>query len=78
MFSRAHMTVVDWWIFFILMVIPIVNFVMFFVLLLSPSTNRSLKNYLLAIVLPFFIIFILMFIFGAGFGIFENMRQMWR
>lgn len=72
MFSKNHMTVGSWWVFFILMAIPVLNVVMFFVILLSGETNKSLKNYLLAIVLPFFIIFILMFFFGIGVGMFDR------
>ena len=73
MFAKTHMTVGSWWLFFILMAIPGVNIVMFFVILLSGSTNKSLKNYLLTIVLPFFILFGLMFFFGIGSGMFGRL-----
>jgi hypothetical protein len=52
MFSKKQMGVVDWWVFWLLMAIPVVNIVMFFILLLSGNTNPSLKNYLLALILP--------------------------
>lgn len=76
MFSKNHMTIGSWWLFFLLMALPLVNVVMFFVLLLSGDTNRSLKNYLLAIVLPFFILFFLMIFFGFGFGIIERLMDL--
>lgn len=60
MFSKRELRVVDWWIFWLLMAIPIVNIVMFFVLLLSGSTNKSLKNYLLALILPVILMIILL------------------
>jgi len=75
MFSKNHMTIGSWWVFFIVMAIPLVNVVMFFVLLLSGDTNRSLKNYLLAIVLPVFLIFIFVFVFGFGIGLVERLRD---
>jgi len=75
MFSKSHMTIGSWWVFFLVMAIPLVNVVMFFVLLLSGDTNRSLKNYLLAIVLPFFLIFVFVFVFGFGFGLVERLRD---
>jgi hypothetical protein len=63
MFSKRHMSVGDWWVFFILMAIPLVNILVFVILLLSSGTNRSLKNYLLALILP---VLILLVLFGAG------------
>jgi hypothetical protein len=57
------MSVGDWWVFFILMAIPLVNILVFVILLLSSGTNRSLKNYLLALILP---VLILLVLFGAG------------
>jgi len=76
MFSKNHMTIGSWWVFFLLMALPLVNIVMFFVLLFSGDTNKSLKNYLLAIVLPFFILFFLMFFFGIGFGLIDRFQDM--
>lgn len=73
MFSNEHMSVIDWWLFFILSIIPIVNIIVFIMILLSENANKSLKNYLLAIVLPGLILFGLMFILGplSGFGPFR-------
>ena len=71
MFSKRELGVVDWWIFFILMVIPIVNIVVFFLLLLSDGTNKCLKNYLLALILPVIILFFLAVFTGLGAGIFR-------
>ena len=59
MFSKRELRVVDWWIFWLLMAIPVVNIVMFFVLLFSGNTNKSLKNYLLALILPVILMIIL-------------------
>ena len=59
MFSRIHMTVIDWWLFFLLMAIPLVNIIVFILLLVSAGTNKSLKNYLLALILPIVIMIVL-------------------
>ncbi len=64
MFSNKDMSVIDWWIFAILMLIPFLNIIIMFVIVLSPTVNSSLKNYILAIFLPFVIIFVLLFFTG--------------
>ncbi|MEC9485710.1 MAG: hypothetical protein UMR38_07525 [Candidatus Izemoplasma sp.] len=73
MFSKRHMTVVDWWIFFLFMAIPLVNIVVFILLLLSSGTNKSLKNYLLALILPILIVIALFATGIMGLGIFGGM-----
>ena len=47
MFSKRQMTILDWFVFFVLMIIPIVNIIVIILLLISPSTNLSLKNFIL-------------------------------
>lgn len=66
MFNRKDLTVIDWWIFFFVMVIPFVNLIVILVLLVSEGTNKTLKNYLLASILPVIIIVILWFVFIAA------------
>ena len=65
MFSRKDMSVGDWWLFYLLMIIPFVNILFYVIILFSSSTNKSLKNYLLASLIP--IVFLLVIIFGTGF-----------
>jgi hypothetical protein len=70
MFSNRHMSVGDWWVFFLLMAIPLVNILMFLILLLSSGTNRSLKNFQLALILPGLIVLALFLI--GGFTLFPR------
>ena len=46
MFQEKDMSVGAWFAFYILSVIPFVNFVVWLVLLLGSKTNKSLKNLL--------------------------------
>lgn len=71
MFSKKDMSIGDWWLYWILMIIPFVNVVMFIVLLLSSSTNKTLKNMLLAAILPIILIIGL----GVGFGLFATIAD---
>ncbi|KFZ27392.1 MAG: hypothetical protein KQ78_00304 [Candidatus Izimaplasma bacterium HR2] len=64
MFSNKDMSVIDWWIFAILMLIPFLNIIIMFVIVLSPTSNKSLKNYILALFLPFVIVFVFLFFTG--------------
>ena len=64
MFSNKEMSVVDWWIFALLMLIPFLNIIIMFLIVLSPTINKSLKNYILAIFLPFVIVFAFLFFTG--------------
>jgi|GEM_PF-3208571 hypothetical protein len=51
--SKGHMTVGDWFVFHLLMAIPLVNIIIYIILLFSSDTNPSLKSYL---VLPLIIL----------------------
>jgi hypothetical protein len=73
MFSKKELGVVDWWIFFIVMAIPFVNIVVFLMLLLSEGTNKCLKNYLLALILPVIIILFLVIFTGFGLGFLNSL-----
>ena len=64
MFQKNIMTVGDWWLFWIVMIIPFINIYYFFVILLSSNINKSLQNYVRAMILPIIIVFIFAFAFG--------------
>lgn len=51
MFQNDDMSVFDWWLYWILMAIPIINVIVWLIILFSSSTNRSLKHMLWANVL---------------------------
>jgi len=51
MFTRDDMSIGDWWLYWILMAIPIVNVIVFLIVLFSSGTSRSLRNMLWAQVL---------------------------
>lgn len=59
MFSKQHMTVMDWWVYYLLMVIPVVNVIVFVMILLSSKTNKSLKSFVWASILPIIIVIVL-------------------
>ncbi len=46
MFKKQDLNVGDWIVFWILMVIPVVNVIIFIITLFSADTNRTLKNML--------------------------------
>jgi len=48
MFSRSDMTVMDWYLFWILMAIPFVNIIVLILIMLSPGTNGTLRSMLWA------------------------------
>jgi len=60
MFSKQHMTVFDWWVYYVLMVIPVVNIIVFIMILLSDKTNKSLKSFVWASILPLIIVVVLL------------------
>lgn len=64
MFKKGDMLIGDWWVYFLLMAIPFVNIVVFLIVLLSSNTNKSLKNFVLASIIPAIIIVILFFTLG--------------
>jgi hypothetical protein len=74
MFHNEHMTIWDWYLFWILMMIPLVNIYIFFVVLLSSSVNKSLQNYVRALVIPL----LLLLIFGTSMGLFGSFFHMFR
>jgi membrane protein insertase Oxa1/YidC/SpoIIIJ len=53
------------------MIIPIVNIIVFLIILFSSSVNRSLKNMLLAMILPGIILIVLVVFFGLGSGLLD-------
>lgn len=61
MFNKKDLAVLDWWLFFVLMAVPGLNLIIAIVLLVSERTNKTLKNYLVALVLPVVAIIILWF-----------------
>ena len=65
MFDRKELTILDWWVFWILMVIPFLNIIIGLILLVSSGTNKTLKNYILASILPVIILVFLWFAFIA-------------
>lgn len=71
MFQKEQLSVVDWWIFYILMIIPLINIIFFFVILLSGNTNKTLKNYLLAGIIPIVLIIGLILFTGIGAAILD-------
>lgn len=62
--KNKPMSILDWWLFWIIMIIPLLNIVMFFVFLFSSNTNKSLKNYFLAMLIP--LVLIIGFIIVVG------------
>lgn len=73
MFTNKELSVGDWWLFWILMLIPIVNIIVFINILLSSSVNKTLKNHVKAIILPFVIIFVLAIATGFLGGLFDKL-----
>ncbi len=46
MFKSKHMSIGDWFLWHILMLVPLVNIIVFIIVLLSPETTPSLKSYM--------------------------------
>ena len=51
MFTNKDMSVSDWFLYYILMIIPFVNLAIFLIVLFSSNSNRSLKNLIILQVL---------------------------
>ena len=51
MFTNKDMSVSDWFLYYILMIIPFVNLAIFLIVLFSSNINRSLKNLIILQVL---------------------------
>lgn len=66
MFSKKNLTVIDWWLFFLALVIPLLNILVVIYVMLASDVNKTLKSYVWAIVLPGLIIGALL-IMGLGF-----------
>lgn len=64
--NRQPMRVRDWWMFYLLMIIPLVNIVVYLALLFSGSVNQSLRSYLWASLIPAIIVIVLFFSLGVG------------
>lgn len=48
MFEKQDLSVIDWLLYTVLMVIPFVNIIVWIIVLSSPRANKTLKNYILA------------------------------
>lgn len=46
MFQKRQLSVLDWFGFHILMIIPLANIIIFLILLFSGETNKTLRSYL--------------------------------
>lgn len=66
MFSQKPMTIGSWWLYYLIMIIPIVNIIVFIYILLSDNANPSLKSFLWASILPLIIIIVLFFALGMS------------
>ena len=51
MFSKEQLSIGDWFIFWILMVIPLINIIVFLSIILSSNSNTTLRNMLLGQIL---------------------------
>ena len=47
MFTNKDMTVGDWFLYYVLQFIPVVNIIIFLIVLFSSNSNKSLKNLLI-------------------------------
>jgi hypothetical protein len=55
MFTNKDMSVGDWFLYYILQFIPVVNIIVFLVVLFSSNSNKSLKNLLILQVILFIV-----------------------
>jgi len=53
MFQNNQLSVLDWFVFHVLLAIPIVNVIIIILLLLNPETNETLKNLILFYLIMF-------------------------
>ncbi len=68
MFSKEMMSVNDWLVFFLLMLIPGLNIIIFMILIFSPKTGQSLKNHLYAMIVPIFILVVIYIVVSINMG----------
>lgn len=66
MFSRNEVSVFGWIMFYIMMAIPLVNIIFWIVLLFGSSTNKTLKNLLVAQIVA--VIVVVGLVLGLGVG----------
>ena len=68
-YNTSPLSITDWLITFILLTIPVVNLIMFIYWIVSTTGNINRKNYLLANLIWFAIIFVIitivLFVFGG-------------
>ncbi len=71
MFSKKHMGVIDWILFFFVSSIPVLNVIIWIMVLLSKKANPSLKNYVGAnlIIIIIFLILVTVGVVGLGFSL---------
>jgi hypothetical protein len=76
MFAREQLSIGDWIIFWILMIIPFVNIIVFFIIIFSSYTNQTLKNMLLAEILLILIaILFVLLVFGGFAGLLDLINR---
>lgn len=63
MFQKLQLSVADWVVFFILMLIPLVNIVIVVVVLLDDNSNLTLRNYIKTLI--FFLVILTLFLIGT-------------
>lgn len=71
MFSKQHMSVVDWWLFYLIMIIPPINIIVFIMIILSNKTNKSLKSFVWASLLPIIILAVIVLSTGVLVNLFN-------
>ncbi len=55
MFTNKDMSVGDWFLYYVLQFIPVVNIIIFLIVLFSSNSNKSLKNLLILQVILFIV-----------------------
>lgn len=55
MFTNKDMSVADWFLYYVLQFIPVVNIIIFLMVLFSSNSNKSLKNLLILQVILFIV-----------------------
>ena len=55
MFTNKDMSVADWFLYYVLQFIPVVNIIIFLIVLFSSNSNKSLKNLLILQVILFIV-----------------------
>lgn len=72
MFTRSDMTVIDWYLFWILMAIPFVNIIVILIIMLSSGTNGTLRSMIWAqVILAIFVTVLFMTVLQP------YMRNLW-